>query len=200
MNPGRIALFFIAAMLAGALTLGYWETHPSATFGKGWVATHAIPYGATVVGADVKEIEIAQGGDSYNELTTTPVNMRVSHSISKGHRLDADDFLSARQTVEVPIAFKGAANLGAGDRVDVYVQQGGAVTLVARGALLTSPSVVDVPAQDEAAWLELAASGVALYGTKSSGLDVSVPADGMTLPDAVRRLSTAAQSGAGSPP
>jgi hypothetical protein len=161
------------------------------------VVTQQVGAGQVIAAAMIHEAHIPDSADAFAILTETPVGRRAAHRLDERSLLRPDDLLGTDQ-VEVPISFKSAVGVGAGDRVDVYAQVGGRTILVARGLRLLGPNVALVPAQDEALWITLAGSPTALYAARSSGLDVLVPSSGITVDDAIRGLAGIAGQGPGS--
>ena len=211
MRRGAYALLSACIIAAIALAgyLGVTLNHRHVT---GWVTAQDIAAGTVLEGGMVHEVSVPEGTDDFTVLSSSPVGKVLGHSAVRGDILRPDDLLSAAMAA-LPISFKLAPTLATGDCIDIYGPAAGGVApstgpssgdaigwgqpvtaahmwLVGRGLTVVStgsPTVIAVPARQEAAWVTLAASGTPLVAVRSCGLQVP-SSQGYSAPDAASVL------------
>lgn len=177
---GAVVVAMLAAVAIAAVLLV--ENANAKT--TAWVVTRDLVTGATVDATSAHQIQVPTGTDTYTVLTGSPVGKQVSHALHAGDVLRPDDLVTATM-VQVPVSFKLAPGLTANDVVDIYAVGSGSSTgavnsavgtrLIARGISVVavgSPSVIEVPANQEPLWVTLSSSSVTLIATRSDGVDV----------------------------
>jgi hypothetical protein len=169
-----------------------------------WLVTRPIVAGTLLDQTNVKQVRVADSGDPFNVLESSPLHRRAAHAMSAATLLGPDDLLSEEE-VQVPVSVRAAPGLAAGDSVDLYAVVGPRTVLVGRHLLVFAtgnPLTLLVAAADEPSWVALEANNVTLFAARSSG--VGVPANPtVTVTEAIATLSGAAQSGpvlVGTPP
>lgn len=161
-----------------------------------WMLTRDVVAGALLGERDVKQVRIADAGDQFAVLDTSPLHRRTSHRLSALTLLSADDLLS-QDTVQVPVTIRVAPAVAEGDTLDVYAVVGGRTVLVGRRLIVAaagSPLTLLVGAADEPNWVALEANNVSLFAAKSTG--VGVPQNpAVAVGDALSSLSGTSQTG-----
>lgn len=212
----RLAVPVTAVLLAAVCVALVAATYAGQHTVSAWEAGHDLPAGSALGAQDVRQVSVAQGGDSYRLASSSPVGQRTTHAVAAGDLLRPDD-LSRQAVVAVPVTFKLAPALQPGASVDIYAlglpgvtggaaaapspAQATAPLLVARGVSVVAagpPVVIQVPAEQEALWVTLASSQTELLATLSSGTGVSSGAAGYQPGQAVQILNQLARGGAAS--
>jgi hypothetical protein len=207
---GAVVVAMLAAVAIAAVLLV--ENANAKT--TAWVVTRDLATGATVDATAAHQIQVPTGTDTYTVLTDSPVGKQVSHVLRAGDVLRPDDFVTSTM-VQVPVSFKLAPGLTANDVVDIYAVGSGSSTgavnsavgtrLIARRITVVavgSPSVIEVPANQEPLWVTLSSSSVTLIAARSDGVNVP-SADHSYSTDEVlnllAQLAAANSDGSGSP-
>ncbi|MHB8507147.1 MAG: CpaB family protein [Candidatus Dormibacteria bacterium] len=202
MSRRQVALtVVIAVVFISVLGVVYLQVSTTAHANRvAWISTRELIAGEVLGSANVHQVHIPETGDSFAVLSSSPMGRRVGHRLGQGGLLRDDDLLP-QDLAEVPISIRTSAGLNPGDRIDVYASIGSRTLLIARGLLIESPGIALVPAADEPFWVSLAASSTTLIAARGNGLDVFLPAGGLTVDDAIRHLGgVASGSAAGAPP
>ncbi len=206
-RTAAIAAVVIAMLAAVGIAAGVLIINRSAKT-SAWVSTRDLPAGSVLDASTVHQIQVSVGTDPYTVMTTSPTGRQLAHAIRANDILRPDDFVSSTM-VQVPITFKLAPGLAANDVIDIYAVGGGSSTaavnaaegtrLIARGISVVavgSPSVIEVPANEEPLWVTLSSSSVALIATRSTGVNVPTSAHAYSTDEVLGLL---AQLAAGNP-
>jgi hypothetical protein len=176
MNQRRIAaaaLFSLVMAAVLALIIYTERSNASQTLAV-WILAHDVVAGAPYAAADVQQVQIrAQGGDfSYEERGPGAYPARYARSLSAHDIVRADDLMPLSTQSEIGLTVLNAPPLSTGDRVDVFAAlPSGQQALV--GHDLTVHTVngnsltVLVPSADEAPWIAVSSSNIALHIARS---------------------------------
>jgi hypothetical protein len=194
----------VAVAIGGALLLVNGGAKTTA-----WVATGDLPAGTTIESSSVHQVQVPVGTDSLTMMTTSPAGKQLAHDVSTGDALRPDDFVTSAM-VQVPVSFKLAPGLVANDTVDIYAVGGDstdATVSAAQGTLLIArdisvvsvgdPTVISVPASQEALWVTLASSSVTLVASRSTGVNVPGADHAYTADEVIDLLAQLASAGNG---
>ena len=176
MKQRRIAAaaFFSLVMVAVLGIIVYTEHSNAAQTISVWIVEHDVPAGAQYAAGDVQLVQVrAQSGDfSYEERGPSAYAARYARRLSARDILRSDDLIPMSAQSEVGLAVLNAPPLSPGDRVDIFAAlPTGQQALI--GHDLTVQTVngnsltLLVPAADEAPWIAISASNVALHAARA---------------------------------
>jgi hypothetical protein len=161
----------MAAVLA---VIVYTEHANAAATINVWMLTHDVAAGSAYTTPDVQLVQIkATDGDfSYEKRGPNEVSARYAHAMTAHDILRSDDLVLDSMLGEVALTVQNPPPLNPGDHVDIYA----ALTtneqaLVGHDVIVETVSggslTVLVRAQDEAAWVAVASSNVALHAART---------------------------------
>jgi hypothetical protein len=205
----RNVLVAIVAMLVFVVVAGAVYLELAASAGAKdlvWEVSRAVSAGEVLTPDNVQQQRIPHAGDNldYFRGQLQAGVSRAAHDMGAGTILFQDDVLDQDLSL-VNLTLKSAPQLSRGETIDVYAQFGSQTVMVGRRLMVDQVNTgsnnsngvsVLVPAADEPHWINLQASGVALYASRSTG--VGVPQlRAQTIQDAIAALSGGATVGVG---
>lgn len=188
------AAFFSAVVVAVLGVLVWLQASAGQQTVTVYVLRHAVTAGSTWNDADVSAVTLhASAGDfNYEQRSPDAYAARYSQDLAANDIVRADDLVDLNAQVEVAITVVAPPPLAAGDRVDIFASMSGGrqarvgramPVLGAAGDALT----ILVPAPDEAAWVSIASSTVALHAALTSSTGSNDPPP-LSPADAVSQL------------
>jgi hypothetical protein len=164
------AVFFSAVIVLVLGVIVYTERTNATQTISVWVVTHDVPAGSAYEAGDVQLIQLRAATDDFNYEVRGPSSFqaRFARSLSVNDILRGDDLVAVTAQSEVALTVEDPPPLSGGDDVDIYAalandQQ----VMVGHDVIVETVSggsiTVLVPAADEAAWVAVGSSNVALH-------------------------------------
>lgn len=147
-----------------------------------WMVTKPVAAGDKLTTDNVHRSRVPRAGDNLDYFTGDVLKKEswAAHQMETGTILFTHD-VSQENRALVNLTLRTPPQVGHGQSIDVYAQQGSRTTLVGRN--LTVETVTSnsngtnmsiwVQAIDEPSWVTLQASNVALYAARSTGVGVT---------------------------
>jgi hypothetical protein len=164
------AIFFSAVIVAVLGVIVYTERSNATQTVSVWMLTHDVAAGSPYESSDVQLVQVrADAGDfNFEALSPSAYPARFSRGMLANDILRGDDLISDRAQSEVALTVENPPPLAAGEDIDVFAALAGdqevlighdlIVNTVSGGAL-----TVLVPVSDEASWIAVGSSDVALH-------------------------------------
>lgn len=164
------ALFFSAVIVAVLAVIVYTEQMNATQMASVWVVTHDVTAGAPFSQDDVELVQVRSGSGDYNFEVDGPSTFHALfvRSLATNDILRSDDLISASAESQIAITVEDSPPLVAGQNVDVFAAlPTGQQVLIGHDLVVNTISgssiTVLVPVADEAAWIAIGASNVALH-------------------------------------
>lgn len=192
------AAVFLFLVVAGAVYLEILLTARATD--RVWAVTTPVSAGDELNALNLKQVRFPQTGDNwdYYQGNLLAGGRRAAHDMRAGTIVFRNDVLDQDMAL-VTLSLKTPPPLSHGSRIDVYAQVGGQTIMVGRGLIVQSVSGANcsvwVPASDEPAWVTVAASNLALFAARSSGVGVPQATRGQGVSEAVATLSGGSLTG-----
>ena len=164
------ALFFSAVIVAVLAVIVYTEQMNATQMSSVWVVTHDVAAGTPFSLDDVELVQVRSGSGDYNFEVDGPSTFHALFvsSLATNDILRSDDLISASAESQIAITVEDAPPLAPGENIDVFAaltadQQ----VLIGHDLVVNTVSggsmTVLVPVTDEASWVAIGASNVALH-------------------------------------
>ena len=192
------AVFFSAVIVLVLALIVYTERSNATQTVSVWIVTHDVPAGAPYTMNDVQRVQIRAGTGDFNHETLSPAvfHARFARSVSTNDILRADDLVSNSAEAEVALTVVNPPPLSSGADVDIFAGLlDGQQVRIGHDLIIQTVSggavTVLVPVADEASWIAVGSSNVALHVALTVGGAQLAPSP-QTADDAVRILCGAA--------
>jgi hypothetical protein len=164
------AVFFSAVIVVVLALIVYTERTNATETVSVWIVTHDVTAGTAFDTSDVQLIQVrAESGDfNFEQLGPAAFPARFARSLSANDLLRSDDLIANTAQSEVALTVENPPPLVAGEDIDIFaavpddqqvlVGHDLVVSTVSGGAL-----TVLVPVGDEASWIAVGSSNVALH-------------------------------------
>ncbi len=164
------AAFFSAVIVVVLALIIYTERTNATETVSVWIVTHDVTAGTAFDSSDVQLIQVRAGSGDFNFEVLGPEAFpaRFARSMAANDILRNDDLIANTAQSEVALTVENPPPLAAGDDIDVFAALSGdqqvlighdlVVNTVSGGAL-----TVLVPVDDEASWIAVGSSNVALH-------------------------------------
>jgi hypothetical protein len=164
------AVFFSAVIVVVLGLIVYTERSNATQTVSVWIVTHDVAAGSPYEAGDVQLVQVrASAGDfNFETLGPTAYPARFTRSMSARDMLRNDDLVSDRAESEIALTVEDPPPISAGEAIDVFAavasdQQ----VLIGHDLIVNSVSggalTVLVPVADEASWVAVGSSNVALH-------------------------------------
>jgi hypothetical protein len=164
------AMFFSAVIVVVLGLIVYTEQTNATQTMAVWVVTRDVAAGAAFAAEDVQLIQVRAGSGDFNYEVAGPgtVHALFARSLRVNDILRTDDLVPVTAESEVAITVEAAPPLNAGESIDVFAAfSGNQQVLIGHDLIVNTVSggsvTVLVPVADEASWIAVAASNVALH-------------------------------------
>lgn len=164
------AVFFSAVIVAVLGLIVYTERSNATQTVSVLIVTHDVAAGSSYDVADVQLVQVrAQAGD-FNYETRAPAAFpaRFARNLATNDILRADDLIANTAEFVVALTIETPPPLAAGESIDIFAALGGdQQVLVGHDLIVNTVSggslTVLVPVADEASWIAVGSSDVALH-------------------------------------
>jgi hypothetical protein len=164
------ALFFSAVIVAVLAVIVYTEQTNATQMASVWVVTHDVTAGAPFSLDDVELVQVRSGSGDYNFEVDGPSTFHALfvRSLATNDILRSDDLIPASAESQIAITVEDPPPLVPGENIDVFAAlPTGQQVLIGHDLVVNTVSggsiTVLVPVADEAAWIAIGASNVALH-------------------------------------
>jgi hypothetical protein len=164
------AMFFSAVIVLVLGVIVYTERTNATQTISVWVVTHDVSAGSPYEAADVQLIQLRAATGDFNYEVRGPASFqaRFARSLSVNDILRGDDLVAVTAQSEVALTVEDPPPLTGGDDVDIYAAVAGdQQVMIGHDVIVDTVSggsiTVLVPAVDEAAWVSVGSSNVALH-------------------------------------
>lgn len=143
-----------------------------------FVLRHAVVAGGAYSPDDVSAVSVrAQEGDfNYEHRSPSQYQARYAQDLRASDIVRDDDLIDAGAQVEIALTLQAPPPLTAGDKIDIFAAvAGGRQARIGQGVTVLQASggalTVLVPVPQEAAWISVASSSIALHAVRSAQAD-----------------------------
>ena len=164
------AVFFSAVIVLVLALIVYTERSNATQTVSVWIVTHDVTAGAPYTVNDVQRVEIRAGiGDfNYEALSPAAFPARFARTLSTNDILRGDDLVSDSAQSEIALTVVDPPPLTGGADVDVFAAlPDGQQVRIGHDLIIQTVSggsvTVLVPVADEASWIAVGSSNVALH-------------------------------------
>jgi len=164
------ALFFSAVIVAVLALIVYTEQTNATQTVSVWIVTHDVMAGAPFDASDVQLTQVRAGSGDFNFEVAGPATFHAlfARSLSVHDLLRSDDLVPVTAQSEVAITVEGAPPLAPGETIDVFAAlTGQQQVLIGHDLTVNTVSggsvTMLVPTGDEASWIAVGSSNVALH-------------------------------------
>jgi len=164
------AVFFSAVIVLVLALIVYTERSNATQTVSVWIVTHDVTAGAPYTVTDVQRVEIRAGtGDfNYESLSPAAFPARFARALHANDILRGDDLVSDSAQSEIALTVVDPPPLTGGADVDVFAAlPNGEQVRIGHDLIIQTVSggsvTVLVPVADEASWIAVGSSNVALH-------------------------------------
>jgi len=164
------AVFFSAVIVAVLALIVYTERSNATQTVSVWIVTHDVAAGAPYAANDVERVQIRAGAGEFNYETLGPdaFSARFARTLYANDILRGDDLVSDSAQAEVALTVVAPPPLASGADVDIFAGlSDGRQVRIGHDLIIQTVSggsvTVLVPVADEASWIAVGASNVALH-------------------------------------
>jgi hypothetical protein len=164
------AMFFSAVIVVVLGLIVYTERSNATQTVSVWIVTHDVVAGTPYGSGDVQLVQVRAGTSDFNFelLGPSAFPARFARNMSTNDILRGDDLVANTAESEVALTVENPPPLVAGESVDIFAALAGdQQVLVGRNLVVNTVSggslTVLVPVGDEASWIAVGSSNVALH-------------------------------------
>lgn len=164
------AMFFSAVIVVVLGLIVYTEQTNATQTTAVWIVTHDVAAGAAFSADDVQLVQVRAGSGDFNYEVAGPATFHAlfARNLLVNDILRSDDLVPVTAESEVAITLEAAPPLTAGENIDVFAAlSGNEQVLIGHDLIVNTVSggsvTVLVPVADEASWITVGASNVALH-------------------------------------
>lgn len=164
------AMFFSAVIVVVLGLIVYTERANATQTVSVWIVTHDVAAGSPYNASDVQLVQVRAGTSDFNfePLGPSAFQARFARSMSTNDILRADDLIANTAKSEVALTVENPPPLIPGENIDVFAALAGdQQVLIGRDLIVNMVSggslTVLVPVSDEASWIAVGSSNVALH-------------------------------------
>jgi hypothetical protein len=164
------ALFFSAVIVVVLGLIVYTERANATQTVSVWIVTHDVAAGSPYNSSDVQRVQVraASGDFNFELLGPSAFPARFARGMSTNDILRGDDLIANTAESEVALTVENPPALTPGENIDVFAALAGdQQVLIGRDLIVNTVSggslTVLVPASDEASWVAVGSSNVALH-------------------------------------
>jgi hypothetical protein len=164
------AVFFSAVIVAVLGLIVYTERSNATQTVSVWIVTHDVPAGSSYDLDDVQRVQVrAQAGDfNYETRGPSAFPARFARGVATNDILRDDDLVPKTAQSVVALTVETPPPLAAGESIDIFAAlDGDQQVLVGHDLIVNTVSggslTVLVPVADEASWIAVGSSNVALH-------------------------------------
>ncbi|MFZ0921074.1 MAG: hypothetical protein WB807_07640 [Candidatus Dormiibacterota bacterium] len=164
------AMFFSMVIVVVLALIVYTEQTNATQTVSVWIVTHDVLAGAPFNAADVQLTQVRAGSGDFNFEADGPARFHAlfARSMSVNDILRSDDLVPVTAESEVAITVLDAPPLAPGENIDVFAAlTGDQQVLIGRDLIVNTVSggsvTMLVPMADEASWVAVGSSNVALH-------------------------------------
>jgi hypothetical protein len=164
------ALFFSAVIVVVLAVIVYTEQTNATQTVSVWMVTHDVTAGSPFNADNVQIVQVRAGSSDFNFEVEGPATFhaRFARSMLVNDILRRDDLVPLTAESEVALTVENGPLLAAGENIDVFAAiTGDQQVLIGHDLIVNTVSggsvTVLVPVADEASWIAVGASNVALH-------------------------------------
>jgi len=164
------ALFFSAVIVAVLAVIVYTEQMNATQMASVWVVTHDVTAGTPFSSDDVELVQVRSGSGDFNFEVDGPTTFHALfvRSLATNDILRSDDLVAASAESQVAITVEAPPPISPGETIDVFAGlPTGQQVLIGHDLVVNTVAggsiTVLVPVADEASWVAVGASNVALH-------------------------------------
>lgn len=164
------AMFFSAVIVAVLALIVYTEQTNATQTVSVWIVTHDVTAGAPFNASDVRLTQVRAGTGDFNFEVDGPARFHAlfARGMSVNDILRSDDLVPVTAESEVAITVADAPPLAPGENIDVFAAlTGDQQVLIGHDLIVNTVSggsvTMLVPMADEASWIAVGSSNVALH-------------------------------------
>jgi hypothetical protein len=164
------ATFFSAVIIVVLGLIIYTERANATQTVSVWIVTHNVAAGSPYSSSDVQLVQLRAGAGDFNFELLGPAAFpaRFARSMSTNDVLRGDDLVANSAQSEVALTVENPPPLIPGEIIDVFAAlAGNQQVLIGRDLVVNTVSggslTVLVPVRDEASWIAVGSSNVALH-------------------------------------
>jgi hypothetical protein len=164
------AMFFSAVIVVVLGLIVYTEQTNATQTTAVWIVTHDVAAGAAFTSDNVQLVQVRAGSGDFNYEVAGPMTFHAlfARNLRVNDILRNDDLVPVTAESEVAITLEAAPPLTAGENIDVFAAlSGNQQVLIGHDLIVNTVSggsvTVLVPVSDEASWITVGASNVALH-------------------------------------
>ena len=164
------AMFFSAVIVVVLGLIVYTEQTNATQTTSVWIVTHDVAAGAAFTADDAQLVQVRPGSGDFNYEVAGPATFHAlfARNLLVNDILRSDDLVPVTAESEVAITLEAPPPLTAGENIDVFAAlSGNQQVLIGHDLIVNTVSggsvTVLVPVADEASWITVGASNVALH-------------------------------------
>jgi hypothetical protein len=198
------AAFFSAVIVLVLALIVYTEQNNASQTVAVWILTRDVSAGSAYSAADVQQVQIhgATGDFNYEVRSPSQFAARYTRGLKSHDVVRADDLVPMTAESEVAITIQNPPPLNPGDLIDIFAAlPTGQQALIGRNITVETVSggslTLVVPVSDEASWIAIGSSNVALHAARTTPGAQLAPSP-LSAEDAIRVLCGASCAGTSS--
>jgi hypothetical protein len=163
-------MFFSLVIVAVLALIVYTEQTNATQTVSVWVVTHDVTAGAPFAAHDVQLVQVRSGSVDFNFEVDGPATFHAlyARSLLTNDILRSDDLVPVTADSEVALTVEDPPPLASGENIDIFAAlSGDEQVLIGHDLIVNTASggsvTVLVPVADEASWIAVGASNVALH-------------------------------------
>jgi hypothetical protein len=188
------AAFFSAVIVLVLALIVYTEQNNVSQTVAVWILTRDVSAGSVYSAADVQQVQIrgASGDFNYEVRSPSQFAARYTRGLKSHDVVRADDLVSMTAESEVAVTIQNPPPLSPGDLIDIFAAlPTGQQALIGRDITVETVSggslTLVVPISDEASWIAVGSSNVALHAARTVP-GVQLAPSPLSAEDAIRVL------------